>query len=77
MWLTAYSEKTFIKSLRLSSKENVILPYKTTLICDRFFLESKIIVDKIMENYIFLYISGNIVMEIFLLLVVYFSGNIC
>ena len=42
-----------LKSLRQNSKENVILPYKTTLICDRFFLESKIIVDKSMENYIF------------------------
>ena len=42
-----------IKSLRLASKENVIIPYKTTLICDRFFLETKIIVDKSMESYIF------------------------
>ena len=44
---------SLIKSLRQSSKENLIIPYKTTLICDRFFLESKIIVDKSMENYIF------------------------
>ena len=42
-----------LKKLRQTSKENVILPYKTTLICDRFFIESKIIVDKTMENYIF------------------------
>ena len=42
-----------LKSVRQNSKENVILPYKTTLICDRFFLESKIIVDKSMEKYIF------------------------
>ena len=42
-----------LKKLRQTSKENVILPYKTTLICDRYFLESKIIVDKTMENYIF------------------------
>ena len=42
-----------LKSLRQTSKENVMLPYKTTLVCDRYFLESKIIVDKIMENYIF------------------------
>ena len=42
-----------LKSVRQTSKENVIIPYKTTLICDRYFLESKIIVDKSMENYIF------------------------
>ena len=42
-----------LKSLRKSSQENVLLPYKTTLICDRYFLESKVIVDKTMENYIF------------------------
>jgi hypothetical protein len=27
-----------LKKLRQTSKENVILPYKTTLICDRFFI---------------------------------------
>ena len=42
-----------LKQVRQTSKENVILPYKTTLICDRYFLESKIIVDKSMENIIF------------------------
>ena len=44
---------SMLKSVRQTSKENVILPYKTTLICDRYFLESKIIVDKSMENYVF------------------------
>ena len=42
-----------LKSMRKTIQENVLLPYKTTLICDRYFLESKVIVDKSMEKYIF------------------------
>ena len=42
-----------IKEEKQSPKEaNNLLPFKTTLICDRFFLESKVIVDSSMKAYV-------------------------
>ena len=40
------------KEKRLSKEAMSLLPFKTTLICDRFFLESKVIVDSSMKNYV-------------------------
>ena len=40
-----------IKMAKQSQKDSIsLLPLKTTLICDRFFLESKVIVDRSMKN---------------------------
>ena len=42
-----------LKKEKQSSKEAMsLLPFKTTLICDRFFLESKVIVDSSMKCYV-------------------------
>ena len=42
-----------IKEKKNSQKGyNTLLPFKTTLICDRFFLESKVIVDASMRSYV-------------------------
>ena len=44
---------TLIQKEKQSPKEAMnLLPFKTTLICDRFFLESKVIVDSSMKSYV-------------------------